>query len=43
MIKDHKKIAQRYFFSGFLVFDFLATFPIDKIERVGSTDPLIFD
>ena len=28
MIKDHKKIAQRYLFSGFMVFDFLATFPI---------------
>jgi len=42
MIKDHKKIAQRYLFSGFMIFDFLATFPIDKFIGDQGDDVLEF-
>ena len=32
MITDHKKIAIRYFYSGNMVIDFLATFPFEYIK-----------
>ena len=40
MIIDHKKIAQRYFFSGFMIYDLVATFPVDKLMRERGSDPL---
>ena len=43
MIKDHKQIAMRYFFSGFMVFDFVATIPIDKIMGDEGSNPLEFN
>jgi hypothetical protein len=30
-VRDHKKIAMKYFKSGWLIIDFMATFPFDKI------------
>ena len=30
-VRDHKKIAMKYFKSGWLIIDFVATFPFDKI------------
>ena len=35
-MRDHKLIAKRYFMSGWLVIDFVATFPIDDILRIDN-------
>ena len=32
IIRSHKEIAKNYFNSGYLVLDFLATFPFDAIN-----------
>jgi hypothetical protein len=36
-VRDHKKIAIRYFKSGWMVLDFVATFPFDLVFKDAQT------
>jgi hypothetical protein len=37
-VRDHKKIAMKYFKSGWLIIDFMATFPFDKFLAGDNND-----
>jgi hypothetical protein len=35
-VRDHKLIAKRYFMSGWMVIDFVATFPVDRMINIDN-------